>query len=337
MPELIDAHTHIYPRSYIALLKARTALPRVTEHEGGERFVIFPEEEEAGPGGGRPFDESYTSLEHKLDYMDRNGIDRSVVSLGNPWLDPFDGDESPGIARELNAEFAGYGARTAGRIVGMGVLPSNDIADAVAVAREIAATEGLHGVIVGSRICGRSLDDEELEPLWAALEDTGLGVFLHPHYAAAGEQLRGFGHALPVSVGFPFETTIALARLVFAGVLHRHPKLRMLAAHGGAAIPMLAGRMDAAWRSDPSTHERLPEPPSASVARLHLDLVLYQERSMHLAESMVTTDRLAYGTDNPFSVSDPVVNGAALEESFTVEQREEIAEATRKLFGLSAP
>lgn len=337
MPELIDAHTHIYPRSYIALLKARTTLPRVTEHDGGELFVIFPEEEEAGPGGGRAFDESYTSLERKLAYMDRNGIDRSVVSLGNPWLDPFDGEDSPAIARQLNAELSGYGTRTSGRIVGMGVLPSNEISDAVKVATEIAATDGLHGVIVGSRICGRSLDNDELEPLWATLEESGLGVFLHPHYAAAGEQLRGFGHALPVSVGFPFETTIALARFVFAGVLHRHPKLRMLAAHGGAAIPMLAGRMDAAWRSDPSTHERLPEPPSASIARVHLDLVLYHERSMHLAEAMATCGRLAYGTDNPFSVSDPVVNGAAFNETFTVEQREEIAEATRNLFGLSAP
>jgi aminocarboxymuconate-semialdehyde decarboxylase len=337
MPELIDAHTHVYPRSYIALLKARTALPRVTEHEGCERFVIFAEEEEAGPGGGRLFDDSYTSLERKIAFMDANGIDRSIVSLGNPWLDPFDGDDSPGIARELNAEMAGYGARTGGRIVAMGALPSNDIADAVTVAREIAATEGLHGVIIGSRVCGRSLDDDALEPLWAELEKTGLGVFLHPHYSAAADELRGFGHALPVSIGFPFETSIALARLIFAGVLYRHPKLRMLAAHGGAAVPTLTGRMDAAWRSDASTHERLPEPPSASVARLHLDLVLYHQPAMHLVEAMATTHKLAYGTDNPFSVSDPGVNSAALRESFTLEQQEEIAEGTRTLFGLSAP
>src|SRR5690606_14392467 len=150
---------------------------------------------------------------------DRNGIDRSVVSLGNPWLDPFDGDDSPEIARELNAELAGYGEATGGRVVGMGVLPSNSIADAVIIAAEIAETAGLHGVIVGSRICGRTLDDAELEPLWAELARTGLPVFLHPHYSAAPTELTGFGHALPVSVGFPLETTIALSRFVFAGVL----------------------------------------------------------------------------------------------------------------------
>lgn len=334
MPELIDAHTHIYPRSYIERLKARTSIPRVTEHEGREYFVIFAHEEEAGPGGGRAFDAEYTSIELKLEHMDRNRIDRSVVSVGNPWLDPLDGDDSPQIARELNAELAGYEAQTGGRIVGMGVLPSNRVADAVEVAREIATTDGLYGVIIGSRVCGRSLDDEELEPLWQALAEIGLTLFLHPHYSAAADQLRGFGHALPVSVGFPFETTIALARFIFAGVLHRHPGLRMLVAHGGAAIPTLAGRMDAAWRSDPSTHARLPTPPSESIARLYLDLVLYQERTMRLAEDTAGIGKLSYGTDNPFSVSDPVVNGAALESAFDTAKREAIAEGTRRLFRL---
>jgi predicted TIM-barrel fold metal-dependent hydrolase len=334
MPELIDAHTHIYPRSYIDLLKARTTIPRVTEHEGSEYFVIFAHEEDAGPGGGRAFDAEYTSIDLKLEHMDRNRIDRSVVSVGNPWLDPFNGDDSPQIARDLNAELAGYETQTGGRVVGMGLLPSNTVADAVAVAQEIAATDGLYGVIIGSRVCGLSLDDEALEPLWQAIDEVGLTVFLHPHYSAAAEELRGFGHALPVSVGFQFETTIALARFIFAGVLHRHPGLRMLVAHGGAAVPTLAGRMDAAWRSDPTTHERLPAPPSDSIARLYLDLVVYQERSMRLVEDTAGLSKLSYGTDNPFSVSDPVVNGAALESAFGAAEREAIAEGTRHLFGL---
>jgi predicted TIM-barrel fold metal-dependent hydrolase len=333
-PELIDAHTHIYPRSYIERLRARPTIPRVKEHEGKEYFVIFAHEDAPGPVPGREFGVEYTSLDAKLAHMDRNGIDRSVVSLGNPWLDPFDGDDSPQIARELNAEFAGYGEATGGRVVGMGVLPSNSVADAVAIAAEIAATPGLHGVIVGSRICGRTLDDVVLEPLWAELARTRLPVFLHPHYSAAPTELTGFGHAVPVSVGFPFETTIALTRFIFSGALHRHPELRLMAAHGGAGVPVLAGRMDAAWRSDPTTHERLPVPPSECIARLHLDLVLYHEHAMHLARDTVGLDRLAYGTDNPFSVSDPVVNGAALGRAFTPDERETIAAGTRTLFDL---
>jgi hypothetical protein len=75
-------------------------------------------------------------------------------------------------------------------------------------------------------------------------------------------------------------------------------------------------------------------PPSECIARLHLDLVLYHEHAMHLARDTVGLDRLAYGTDNPFSVSDPVVNGAALVRAFTPDERETIAAGTRTLFDL---
>jgi len=258
-----------------------------------------------------------------------------VVSVGNPWLDPFDGSGSPELARRINAELAVVGRETGGRIVAMGVLPSNDVADAVRVALEVADTEGLHGLITGPRICGRTLDDDSLEPLWSALAARGLPLFIHPHYSAAVEDLRDFGHALPVAIGFPFETTIAVSRLVFAGVLHRHPELKLLVSHGGAALPMLAGRMDSAWRSDASTHVRLPAPPSESLARLYVDLVLYHERSMAASTELVGAGKVMYGTDNPFSVSDPTTNLAAVRRAFDADDLERAESANaRALFRL---
>lgn len=334
-PQLIDTHSHIYPRSYLDLLKARTSIPRVAEHEGTEYFVIFPQEEAAGPGGGRPIDASYSSLDEKIAFMDRENIATTVISVGNPWLDPFDGPDSPDLARMLNAELAAYGTTTGGRILAMGVLPSNDIAAAVAVAGEVASTDGLYGLITGPFICGRTLDDPALDPLWALLESTALPLFVHPHYSAAVEDLRDFGHALPVSIGFPFETTIAISRLVFAGVLHRYPGLRLLVSHGGGALPMLAGRMDSAWRSDPSTHDRLPTPPSESLGRLYVDLVLYHERSMTASTDLVGVDRVVYGTDNPFSVSDPAANARAMAVAYDASALEQVSHLNaRRLFGI---
>lgn len=335
MAELIDVHSHIYPRRYMDLLRSRSTIPRVAEHEGTEYFVIFPQEEAAGPGGGRPIDAGYTSLEEKLAFMDREGISTTVVSVGNPWLDPFDDASSVDLARSINSDLAVVGTETAGRIVAMGVLPSNDVADAVRVAREVAATEGLHGIITGPRVCGRTLDDASLEPLWRALATDGVPLFVHPHYSAAVDDLRDFGHALPVAIGFPFETTIAVSRLVFAGVLHRHPTLKLLVSHGGGALPMLAGRMDSAWRSDPSTHSRLPTPPSESLARLYVDLVLYHERSMRASTELVGAGRVMYGTDNPFSVSDPPTNLAAVERAFAAHELDGArARNAKELFGL---
>jgi aminocarboxymuconate-semialdehyde decarboxylase len=113
------------------------------------------------------------------------------------------------------------------------------------------------------------------------------------------------------------ETTVALARLVMAGVLHRHPALRLVASHGGGTIPYLAGRLDAGWRSDPSLAARAPSPPSAVLGQLYLDAVVYHERALAAAADLVGSDHLAFGTDHPFSIADPQANLAAIDAAFS--------------------
>lgn len=313
---VVDIHSHTYPRWYIELLKERTEIPRVSGAEGDERFVIFPEEQVAGGVGGRPMTDDYWSIDAKLRFMDRHGIDQTVLSLGNPWLEPFSPAASLEAARRLNGEFAELRHRTKGRILGMGALPAGSPADATAVIEEIAAEPELHGAVSGTHICGRSLDDAALDPVWAALERTGVPLLIHPHHGAAMDQLSGFGHALPVAVGFPLETTVAVTRLVFAGVLHRYPGLRIVASHGGGTIPFLAGRLDAGWRSDAHLVGRAPTTPGDVLDKLFLDAVLYHPRALRAAADLVGVNHMGYGTDHPFSIADPVANRAALREAF---------------------
>lgn len=327
-PRLIDVHSHIYPRSYVDLLLGRTEIPRVARHGGKEYFVIFEEEQAAGPGGGRPFDQTYWDLGEKLKFMDANGIERTIVSLGNPWLDPFTGGDSVDLARALNEEMASYEAASDGRVVGMGLLPANDVASAAMVVEEVARTPGLRGIVTGQRVAHFRLDDPALDPLWAVLEEREVPLLVHPHYSAASDQLTGFGHALPVAVGFPFETTIALARLVLAGVLHRYPKVRIIASHGGGTLPFLAGRLDSGWRSDPSIHDRLPYPPSRDISKLYVDSILFHERALHAAADLVGITQIAYGTDHPFSIADPATNLAALKAAFDEEGSEQVGNRT---------
>ncbi len=313
---LIDVHSHFYPRWYIDRLRSRTALPKVTEDAEGEKFVIFAEEEQS-EDGGRLISEEYWSLEAKLAFMDQFGIDQTILSLGNPWLDPFEGPEELEIARFFNDDFAKLRAQTNGRILGMGAIPGHGIDDIVTVIHEIADTEDLFGLITGSRIGGLTFDDSRLDPVWAALDRTGTPVLIHPHHGSGMDELEGFGHAMPVAVGFPLETTIALARLIFGGVLHRYPGVRLVGSHGGGTLPFLAGRLDAGWQSDPRLVESLPTPPSAVMQKLFLDAVLYHPRALIAAADLVGVDHLMFGTDHPFSISDPAVNIAAIREAFT--------------------
>ncbi len=135
---VIDIHTHLYPEVYLDALRARNEAPRLLPSPDGERFVIFPDEP------GRRIDADWYDVERKLAFMQRVGIDQSVVSLGNPWLDPL--PDSAHLARELNAEFAGLRDRTDGRLLGMGVLPGQDIGLAAEVAgRDCGDRQPLRG------------------------------------------------------------------------------------------------------------------------------------------------------------------------------------------------
>ena len=112
-------------------------------------------------------------------------------------------------------------------------------------------------------------------------------LLMHPHHGSAMDELGGFGHALPVALGFPIETTVALTRLLFAGVMHRYPRLRLVGSHGGGTLPYLVGRLDAGWRSDPSLAVACRPSRAMSWPRLFLDAVLYHPRALHAAADLV--------------------------------------------------
>ena len=111
---------------------------------------------------------------------------------------------------------------------------------------------------------------------------------------------------------------------IFAGVLGRHPSLRVVGSHGGGTLPYLAGRLDAAWASDPSVRERLAHPPSEDLARLYVDGVLYHPRAMRAAAELVGASKMVFGTDHPFSVADPKANLEAIDVAFTGDDREAV-------------
>jgi aminocarboxymuconate-semialdehyde decarboxylase len=331
MDGLVDIHSHLYPRWYIDALKRRTTPPRVVGDEGAERFVIFEGEQ------GRLMGDDHWDLQVKLRFMAAVGIAQSIVSLGNPWLDPFAGDEAMELVARANADFASFEDRTGGRIVGMGVLPQHDVRRAVETVESVAATPTLYGVANGCRLCGLELDDAALDPIWAALERTGLPLLLHPHYVVGRDALSGRGHAFPLALGFPFETTVAVSRLVFAGVLQRFPELKLVASHGGGTIPFLAGRLDAGWQADHGAHDgHLDAAPSEHLGKLFLDALVYHPGAVRATAALVGTTRMAFGTDHPFTIADPAANLRAIDSGFESEldRRAVMGDSAREFFRL---
>jgi len=281
--------------------------------------VIFPEEE-ADPRLGRPIEKGWWTIAGKIGFMNRNTISRSVISLGNPWLEPFEGALGVELARTVNRELGTLEERTEGRLIGLGALPATGVQDVLAEIAAIDHHPSLYGIVTGPRIARLRLDDEQLEPVWTDLESRGLPLLLHPQDGTGLDLLDGYGHVLPVGVGFPMETTATVSRLVFAGVLVRHPGLKIIVSHGGGALPALVGRLDAAWRSDAIARTKLPEPPSKSIARLYVDAITYSTGPLQAAITMVGNERIMFGTDHPFSIEDAEA---------TMEAMGEVGETTR--------
>jgi aminocarboxymuconate-semialdehyde decarboxylase len=320
MPPLIDIHTHIYPPSYIALLQSRKTVPYIhtpTSPPAPHRLIILPSDDNPSiplSSRGRPLDSSYSSLEQKLAFMDAHQIRASVISLANPWLDFLDADSAAKTAREINDEMLSLSAQYPGRIYAFGTLPlSAPVEDIVAEIHRLASPEvrkGVKGIILGTSGFGKGLDDQRLDEVWRALDETQLLVFLHPHYGLPGEvfgpRASESGHVLPLAMGFPLETTIAFTRMFLVGVFDRFPNLRILLAHAGGAFPFLAGRVESCI-----AHERAFLGQDGKVKRgrkvwevlkenIWLDGVVYADVGVKAAVDCVGKERVLWGTDHPF-------------------------------------
>jgi predicted TIM-barrel fold metal-dependent hydrolase len=154
-----------------------------------------------------------------------------------------------------------------------------------------------------------------MEAVYEACERLGLVIFLHPHYGIGGgggaygeEQgaaaTRDYGHVLPLALGFPFETSLAVARLLLSGYLDRFPRLTFLLAHAGGTLPFLAGRLDSCVAHDPAVATRLQHTPSEYLRRnFYFDGVIYHRPGLEALLQFLGpdyADRVVWGTDHPF-------------------------------------
>jgi aminocarboxymuconate-semialdehyde decarboxylase len=207
----------------------------------------------------------------------------------SPWVPLLDGD--PGRLNAAMAELA------RDRVAVLGAAPLDD-PDAL---RAVMAGP-LAGVEVTAKVGDDYLGADRFAPFWAAAEETGALVFVHP-------STRGFTgpdeYYLWNTVGNPLETTIAAAHLVMAGVLERHPGLRILLAHGGGAVLALRGRLRHAHERLGPARARLREPVEASLRRLHFDTITHDPGLLRALVDFAGADRVLLGSDHPFDMGDP--------------------------------
>jgi aminocarboxymuconate-semialdehyde decarboxylase len=216
------------------------------------------------------------------------GVDHVVLS---PWVRLLDGDL--GHCRSQNEQLA---ALVGHRVSVLGAVPLDEPDELPAV-----LDAGLAGVEVPASVGGAYLGDARFAPFWAAAEETGAVVFVHP-------TTRGFDwpdYYLWNTVGNPFETTVTAAHMVMAGVMERHPQLRVVLAHGGGALPALRGRLRHAHATISAAGARLREDPEESIRRFYFDSVTHDPSVLRALVEFAGGDHVVLGTDHPFDMGDP--------------------------------
>lgn len=235
----------------------------------------------------------------RLRMNDHLGIDLQVLSP-NPitYFHHIEADVAAGFCRWHNDELAAVVADHPDRFLGFAQLPMQDPHAAVAELRRAVGDLGLVGAYIGTDF-GIDVDDERLDPFWAAAVELDVPVFIHPAPWGIDGPLRDARirkYDLDLSVGFMFEETVTVACLVFGGVLDRHPDLDVCLSHGGGAAAYMLGRLQHQGRARPWAREH-PVDFAAGLRRMWFDNHVHDDDALALLERKVGRDRLVVGTN----------------------------------------
>ncbi len=295
----IDVHNHIYPKSYIKELKKRKSIPKVEEVEGEDKFYIFPENITKS---GRPLNSNFYDINKKIKIMDTVGIDKAVISLGNPWVDCYNSEDSVKIAKKMNNKIHELVKKYPERLIGIGVLPLKNVEAAIEEMKRMIEDLSFKGSVIGSNIDGMYLDDPELEKFYEEANKLNFNLYVHPRDPYGINSLTGYQHTLPLSLGFPFDTTLSLSRLILGGVMDRYPNINFIGSHAGGAIPYIMNRIDQA--SDYKELGLKKEPSRYVKEDIYFDTIIYGTDQLDLLHKISSVDKILFATDNPFPITD---------------------------------
>jgi aminocarboxymuconate-semialdehyde decarboxylase len=293
----IDIHAHLVPRSLWQAAEAGREWYGF-RHEPGEGLGTVV-------GGGKRT--SFTSPkvrftpEERLHDMDAQGVDVQVISIHTPFfgyhLDPAQGRA---LARDVNDEIAALTRQWPQRFAGLATLPVQDVKASIDELERAVTVLGLKGAELDTIVNGENWDEPRFLPLFKAAEAMGAVLFFHPQPQHNFMMERTTRYGLFNSLGVIVEDAIAVAMLIYGGVLDACPALKVCIAHGGGPACYAMGRLDRGWQGRADARGGAQHPPSTYQRRLYYDTVVGSEKALRFLLDEVGADRVVLGSDWPF-------------------------------------
>jgi aminocarboxymuconate-semialdehyde decarboxylase len=324
---VIDVHAHLVPQVLIDRLAKRPAPGVAMTDESGGRFAFALE----GAAPTRPLPPRLIDVDRRVTWMNEQGIDLQIVAT---WADIFGYAMEPGRGTEwsriLNDTLL-EAVSGSNRFAALATLPMQNPEDAAVMTGE-ALDDGFVGVTIAARIGDVELDHPSLRPFWEAASDRDAIVFIHPGYSPDDRRTADYG--MVNVVGRTADTTIAATRLLGAGIPDRYPRLKIMLAHGGGALPFILGRLIRNHQIDPQVGD-----PQKGFARLLFDTAVFDQEALCYLVSRAAPGAVMLGSDYPFPIGDPtplevVERATCLSDG---ERRSVLGRSAQQKFGVEAP
>ena len=315
----IDVHAHCNFREAGALLG-----------EEGTRI-------QAGTNVGAQ--ETFIELGQRLAAMDAQAVDVEILSI-NPFWYNRDSDLAAQIVKIQNEKLAEFCAAHSDRFAAFASL-TLQAPDLAVQELEIAVKkQGLKGAAIGSSVNGVDFSDPKFHPVWAKAEELGAPLFIHPRgIPELNKRLAGNGW-LDNTIGYPFDTTLALSHLIFEGTLDRFPGLKVIAAHGGGYLPAYADRIDHGCMVQPkgcNPDIQLKKKPTEYLKQIYFDSLVFTPEALRHLVAQVGANQIMLGSDYPFPWEPKPVDHIFASTSLSDDEKADILGRTAaKLFNFEA-
>jgi aminocarboxymuconate-semialdehyde decarboxylase len=265
---IIDCHAHLMPQSWFHPKSPKT----IFDVDG-----LFKEQDEAG-------------------------VDITV--FGNNWIRSPDGANPLRVVQEFNEHAAELTVKHPKRLLGLACSVPFDSEQILQETERAIRDYKMKGIMINSSVNGEYLDSTRAIPFFELVSELEVPLFVHPPKFTIGNEKMEI-YRLPEMLGRPFDTTLSLTRFIFTGGFERFPKLKMICAHVGGALPMLPGRYGFGYelRRDmsfgPWEPDVMTRPPASYIGQLYVDTVCYHPPAVQCAIDTLGVDHVVFGSDSP--------------------------------------
>lgn len=291
--KIIDFHNHFYPPEYLEALQSGPSHIKVTFDADNNPLLHYPGDYNILVPGHR-------DIELRKQVLNKANIDGQILTFTTPGTHIESPERSVKLAQIVNDSLAEISGQYRDCFSALATLPLNDPDASVAELKRAFTDLDFKGVMVYSNINGIALSDRRYWPLYEKASELRAVFYIHPNFPVGVEAMTEYW-LMPL-VGFPFDTTLAAAKLVFSGVVETFPGIKWVLGHLGGAIPYLAERLDRGYFAFKECREHINKPPSEYLKTFYYDTVNFDTNALTLAIHFAGSDHLLVGSDYPHQI-----------------------------------